>query len=94
MHFSFTLGLIPCQFRTAHRFGQICSFHAIEPAVWLCDHISPGAYLPSAVPAWHCASLLRPLVDTEQTARFCGNNLCAVAGLGREQCEPARVTRG
>jgi hypothetical protein len=29
-HSSFTLGLIPCQFITAHRFGQNCSLHIME----------------------------------------------------------------
>jgi len=28
----FTLGLIQCQFRTAHEGGQNCSFHAVEYA--------------------------------------------------------------
>src|ERR1035437_9000560 len=93
MHSSFTPGLIPCQFTTAHRFGQNCSFHAPASVARLCGRFNPAPGPPSTVPARDCASLLMPLVDTEQTECFGGNILCEVTGLGREQHEPAGLTR-
>jgi hypothetical protein len=91
MHSSFTIGLIQCQFRTAHTFGQNCSFHIMESEARLHGRFHQGVCLPSIVRTSCCATLLRPLVEFEQTAHFGGNILHEVT-----ECrgEPTRTRLG
>jgi len=76
----YTLGLIQCQFRTAHRFGQSSSCHIMKSAARLYGRFHQGACLRSTVRESCCARLLRLLVDCEQTTHFGGNILQEVTG--------------
>src|ERR1017187_4867034 len=80
-HPFFILSLVLCQFRTAHRIGQNCSFHKTRSADWLDGRFEPGAGLPSTVGTWCWNSLLWTLVDTERTKYFSRIVLCEVAEL-------------